>query len=155
VRKHKDSVLNLARRMVSDRESAEDIAQEAFIKAFQRLHRFRGEAAFATWLYRITINEAKVYLRSHRRREARWERQRDLQIVESPAGERAGSPEPLTELLQELPEEQRVALALFYLQELSVEQIAETVGSPVGTVKARLSRGRDRLRQLAKERGVL
>jgi RNA polymerase sigma-70 factor (ECF subfamily) len=154
VRQHKDSVLNLARRMVSDRDAAEDIAQEAFIKAYRELHRFRGESAVATWLYRIAVNEARQYLRGQKRRVARWERQRDLAAAEPPADSQTDDPAPLTELLQELSEDQREALALFYLRELSLEEIARTLGAPVGTVKARLSRGRERLRQLARERGL-
>ncbi|MBM3473260.1 MAG: sigma-70 family RNA polymerase sigma factor [Armatimonadetes bacterium] len=154
VRQHKDSVLNLARRMVADCDAAEDIAQEAFIKAYRELHRFRGESAFATWLYRITINEARLYLRGHQRRVARWERQRDLAAAEASAQSPTDDPAPLTELLQELSADQREALALFHLKELSLEEIARTLGAPLGTVKARLSRGRERLRQLARERGL-
>jgi RNA polymerase sigma-70 factor (ECF subfamily) len=154
VRQHKDSVLNLARRMVADRDAAEDIAQETFIKAYRQLHRFRGESSFATWLYRITVNEARQYLRAHHRRTARWERQRDLAAAERPADPSEGDTVPLIVLLQELSKDQREALALFYLRELSVEEIARALGAPVGTIKARLSRGRERLRELAKERGL-
>jgi len=57
--------------------------------------------------------------------------------------------------MQELPEKQRIALALFYLQELSVNEIAQAAGAPTGTVKSWLSRGRERLRQLAQDRGLL
>jgi RNA polymerase sigma-70 factor (ECF subfamily) len=156
VRRHKDSVLNLARSIVSDDDAAQDVTQDTFIKAYQQLHRFRAEAAFSTWLYRIVVNEAKMHLRSRRRRQARWERQRDAHVAEAAsAGRSAAGPEAITALMRELPEHQRVALALFYLKELSVEEIARTVGSPVGTVKARLSRGRERLRTLAKERGLV
>jgi RNA polymerase sigma-70 factor (ECF subfamily) len=155
VRRHKDGVLNLARRMVADADAAEDVTQEALIKAYRQLHRFRGNAAFSTWLYRIAVNEARGYLRSQGRRQARWEKQRDMEASETPPPEPGEQQGPLVALLQELPEKQRAALALFYLEELSLAQIADAVGAPVGTVKAWLSRGRDRLRRLAKERGVL
>jgi len=161
VRRHRDSVLGLARRMVGDPEGAQDVAQEAFVKAFRELHRFRGEAAFGTWLYRIALNEARVYLRTQRRRQVRWERQRDEAAREAASPQASAEDEvademgPLAALLQELPEKQRGALALFYLQELSVEQIGQTVGAPSGTVKAWLSRGREKLRRLAEERGLL
>ncbi len=160
VRQHKDGVLNLARRIVAEAEAAQDVAQEAFIKAYQQLPRFRGEATFRTWIYRITVNEARTYLRTERRRQARWEKQRDLQAARPPFDEVVTSPAGLDEgpvmaLLQELPEKQRVALALFYLQELSVDEIARAAGAPTGTVKAWLSRGRERLRQLAQERGLV
>ncbi|GAF70282.1 unnamed protein product, partial [marine sediment metagenome] len=155
VRGFKDRVLNLARRIVSDPDAAQDVAQETFIKAYQQLPRFRGDAKFATWLYRIAVNEARGHLRAQRRRHARWEKQGALeatQPVPAEAGEQAG---PIVALLQELPEKQRVALALFYLQELSVAEIAQAVRAPTGTVKAWLSRGRQRLRELAQERGLL
>ncbi len=155
VRRYQDRVLNLARRIVTDADAAADVTQEAFIKAYQQLHRFRGEARFSTWLYRITVNEARTYLRTQRRRRARWEkygRREASEPVVMKAAEQAG---PLVALLQELPEKQRVALALFYLQELSVAEIAQAAGAPTGTVKARLSRGRERLRRLAHERGLL
>jgi len=153
LRQHKDSVLNVARRMVGDRDAAEDIAQETFVKAFRHLQRFRGDSTFATWLYRITVNEARQYLRGQQRQIARWERQRDLAAA-GPAEASEEEQAPLTELLQALSADQREALALFYLNELSIEEIASTLGAPVGTIKARLSRGRERLRQLAQERGL-
>ncbi|MFQ6130634.1 MAG: RNA polymerase sigma factor [Armatimonadota bacterium] len=155
VRRHSSSVLNLARRMVGDAEGAEDVAQEAFLKAYRQLHRFRGEAAFSTWLYSIAVNEGRVYLRSRRRRQARWEKQRDLEGAEVEHAKPDTGLGPLQELLQELPERQRVAMALFYLEELSLDETARAAGAPTGTVKAWLSRGRERLRRLAKERGVL
>ncbi len=155
VREYRDRVLNLARRIVSDADAAQDVAQETFIKAYQQLPRFRGKSKFGTWLYRIAVNEARGHLRARRRRQARWEKQATLQTVQpmpAEAGEQAG---PIVGLLQELPEKQRVALALFYLQELSVAEIAQAVRAPTGTVKAWLSRGRQRLRELAQERGLL
>jgi RNA polymerase sigma-70 factor (ECF subfamily) len=155
VRRHKDGVLNLARRIVVDSDAAEDVTQEAFIKAYRQLHRFRGGAAFSTWLYRIAVNEARMYLRSQRRRQARWDTQRDLEATRPPAPKPGEAERPLAALLQGLPEKQRVALSLFYLQELSIEQIAEAAGARPGTVKAWLSRGRERLRRLARERGML
>ena len=155
IRRYKDRVLNLARRIVGDADAAQDVAQETFIKAYQKLRRFRGKSRFATWLYRIAVNEARAYLRAQRRRRARWDKQKALE-VSKPAhvepSERAGR---LVELLDELPEKQRIALALFYLQELSVSEIAQLVGAPDGTVKAWLSRGRERLRKSARERGLL
>jgi len=155
VQQYRNRVLNVAWRIVSDADAAHDVAQETFIKAYQQLPRFRGKSKFGTWLYRIAVNEARGHLRARRRRQARWEKQRALeaaQPVPAEAGEQAG---PIVELLQELPEKQRIALALFYLQELSVAEIAQAVRAPTGTVKAWLSRGRQRLRELAQERGLL
>ena len=155
VRQHKDSVLNLARRMVGDADAAQDVAQEAFIKAYQQLHRFRADARFSTWLYSIAVNEGRVYLRSQRRRQARHERHAEMDRSQPDAREPEGESGPLVALLQELPEKHRAAMALFYLQELSLAEIAQAAGAPTGTVKAWLSRGRERLRRLAEERGLL
>jgi len=155
VRRYKDRVLNLARRIVCDADAAQDVAQETFIKAYQQLHRFRGEAQFSTWLYCIAVNEARGHLRAERRRRARWQRHRLLEVARPAASEAVEQAGVLVELMQELPEKQRIALALFYLQELSVNEIAQAAGAPTGTVKSWLSRGRERLRQLAQDRGLL
>jgi len=155
VRAHKDGVLNLARRIVGDADAAQDVAQEAFIKAYRELRRFRGRSTFATWLYRIAINEARVYLRSQRRRQAQWEQQTAGQAGHPAANERDRPSHLLVELLQEVPEKHRVALALFYLQELSLREVAQAAGASEATVKSWLHRGRERLRELAKERGLV
>jgi RNA polymerase sigma-70 factor (ECF subfamily) len=155
VREYRSSVLNLARRIVGDAEAAQDVAQEAFITAWRQLRSFRGRSAFRTWLYQVTVNAARGYLRSHHRRLARDDRYSGLTSGgEAPMDPEPGEGGPLTALLMQLPEKQRVALALFYLQDLSLEEIARAAGAPVGTVKAWLSRGRVRLRELAQEAGL-
>jgi RNA polymerase sigma-70 factor (ECF subfamily) len=155
VSRYSRSVLNIAYRIASDREAAQDVAQEAFINAFRQLHRYRGDAGFGTWLYRITVNEARMHVRSESRRRARMEKLGRVELAHAVTEDRPDESGPLTELMRELPEKQRVALALFYLDELSLQEIAQAAGAPVGTVKAWLSRGRNNLRQLADERGLL
>jgi RNA polymerase sigma-70 factor (ECF subfamily) len=143
-------LLNMTARMVGDTDAAHDIVQEAFLKVFRRIDGFRGDASFATWLFRIAVNEANSHLRSERRRRQRQERYSAQQV--QPAG---GDDSELIALMQELPEKQRAALALFYVQELSLTEIAQAMDAAVGTVKSWLSRGRRRLRNLARERGLL
>jgi len=155
VRQYRNRVLNVVWRIVSDADAAQDVAQETFIKAYQQLARFRGKSTFGTWLYRIAVNEARGHLRARCRRQARWEKQGALEAAQPMPAEPAEQAGPIVALLQELPEKQRIALALFYLQELSVAEIAQAVRAPTGTVKAWLSRGRQRLRELAQERGLL
>ena len=147
---YKDRILNLARRIVLDTDAAEDVTQEVFIRAYRQLHRFDGRARFATWLYRIAINVSRTHLRAQQRR-------RNREAQHHPPGQKTPAPEAgdLVGLLGELPLPQRTALALFYLRELSVAEIARLVGAPQGTVKAWLYRGRERLRALARERGLL
>jgi RNA polymerase sigma-70 factor, ECF subfamily len=155
VGRYSRSVLNVAYRIVSDRDAAQDVAQEALVGAFRRLDRFRGDASFGTWLYRITVNQARMHVRSESRRRTHVERLGQVETTHTTLGDPPDEGGPLTELMRELPEKQRVALALFYLDELSLQEIAQAAGAPVGTVKAWLSRGRDNLRRLADERGLL
>jgi RNA polymerase sigma-70 factor (ECF subfamily) len=155
VRRHKDAVFAVAYRIVGDRDTAEDVAQEALLRACRQIGRFRAEAAFTTWLYSITVNAAREHLRSERRRQARWERQTVLETSPAPADDPVLDDGPLAALLRELPEKHRIALALFYVEELSLQQISQAAGAPVGTVKAWLSRGREQLRRLAEEKGIV
>lgn len=152
VYRHQQAVLNLARRIVADSDAAQDILQEVIIKAYRGLAHFREDASFATWLYRITINETRAYLRREKRR-AHWQAQAYQR--EHGAGTPAHDEGPLLLLLQELPEKQRITLSLFYLQELSLAEVAAAMGAPVGSVKAWLSLGRQKLRALALERKLL
>jgi len=149
----RDQVLNLARRIVGDGEAAQDVAQVALLSAWRQLPSFRGQAAFGTWLYRITVNAARAHLRSERRRRARNERFAagcEVASADVPAADGR-----LVGLLMRLPEHQRIALALFHLQELTIAEIAAVQGSPPGSVKARLARGRARLQKLAIEEGLV
>ncbi len=155
VRRHKDTVLTVAYRIVGQRDAAEDVAQEALLRACRQIGRFRCEAAFTTWLYRITVNAAREHLRAERRRQARWERQAVREATPAPLDAPDLDDGPLAALLSELPEKHRVALALFYVEELSLQEIAQAAGAPVGTVKAWLSRGREQLRRLAEEKGIV
>lgn len=148
-------MFTVAYRIVGEREAAEDVAQEALLRACRQIGRFRAEAAFTTWLYRITVNAAREHLRSERRRQARWERQAVREAASASVDDPDSREGPLGALLRELPEKPRVALALFYVEELSLQQIAQAAGAPVGTVKAWLSRGREQLRRLAEEKGIL
>ncbi len=156
VRAYRDRILTLCHRIVGDRDAAEDVAQQSFVRAYQQLSRFRGEASFSTWLYAIAVNEARGYLRSRGRREARTRTvaetarcQQELRTTARP------SSAPMTALLLQLPDREREALALFYLGDLSVAEIAGALRAPEGTVKSWLHRGRERLRQLAGKTGLL
>jgi RNA polymerase sigma-70 factor (ECF subfamily) len=165
IQRHKDSVLNLATRVVCDPDAAEDVFQEAVVAAYRQLPRFRGECRFSTWLYRITLNEARGYLRKERRRSAALAKLDECKPEEEgaphdihrgalPSGRVEGAEEILG-LLEGLPEKERSAIALFYLEDLSVQEVARAMGATKGTVKSWLSRGRGRLRLMALERGLI
>jgi RNA polymerase sigma-70 factor (ECF subfamily) len=164
---YQDLVYNVCLRMLGNRQSAEDVAQEAFFSAFRNVARMRGPTVRA-WLLRIASNASIDEIR-------RRKRQPQLSLDMSPGDEEPGrqievpdpaaGPEELAlrwelraalqaELLR-LPDDQRLAVVLCDVQGLSYEEIAAAMGSSVGTVKSRISRGRARLREGVQARGEL
>jgi RNA polymerase sigma-70 factor (ECF subfamily) len=156
VLKYQHKVLALVRRFVKDQTEAEDVAQEAFIKAFRAINSFRGESAFYTWLYRIAVNSAKNSLDSRKRRPVS---ELDIDDIEeygfSENLRTAENPESLlaaedlqaiiTKTLEELPEELRRALMLREFDGLAYEEIAQIMECPIGTVRSRIFRAREAL----------
>ena len=146
----------LISRFVRDSAEAEDVTQEAFIKAYRALPAFRGESAFYTWLYRIGINTAKNYLVALRRR-APTSTQFDAEESEDFEGaellQEVGTPENelmskqvagvVNASLLQLPEDLRTALTLREIEGLSYEEIAEIMNCPIGTVRSRIFRARE------------
>jgi RNA polymerase sigma-70 factor (ECF subfamily) len=155
VRKYQHRVLKLVGRFVSNTAEAEDVAQEAFLKAYRALPAFRGDSAFYTWLYRIAINTAKNTLVSSRRRPVDFdldlqdpeqhERQALLKDVDTPEGVLLTDEirEVVEHALEQLPEDLRTAIVLRELEGLSYEEIAEAMDCPVGTVRSRIFRARE------------
>ena len=155
VRKYQHRVLKLVSRFVSDAAEAEDVAQEAFIKAYRALPAFRGDSAFYTWLYRIAINTAKNALVSNRRRPVdfnldlqdpeQYERHARLKEADTPEGVLLTEEirQVVEKALEQLPEDLRTAIVLRELEGLSYEEIAEAMDCPVGTVRSRIFRARE------------
>ena len=155
VLKYEHKIVNLVMRYVRDPELALDISQEAFIKAYRALPRFRGESAFYTWLYRIAVNTAKNYLAAQRRRPAdieldlqepeQYGLHAKLKETDTPEGIALGLElqETLERAIQALPEDLRMAIILRELDGMSYEEIAQTMDCPVGTVRSRIFRARD------------
>jgi len=155
VLKYQHRVLKLVSRFVNDAAEAEDVAQEAFLKAYRALPAFRGDSAFYTWLYRIAINTAKNALVSNRRRPVdfdldlqdpdQYERQAKLKEVDTPEGVLLTDEIRLVveKALEQLPEDLRTAIVLRELEGLSYEEIAEAMDCPVGTVRSRIFRARE------------
>ncbi len=148
-------ILNLISRYVPDSEEVQDVAQEAFIKAYRALPRFRGDSAFYTWLYRIAINTAKNHLVARSRRppsmdvdiqDADYRDDADmLRDTEDPesALSRDQLQETIHKALADLPDDLRSALTLREFDGLSYEQIAQVLDCPVGTVRSRIFRARE------------
>lgn len=155
VLKYQHKIVNLVIRYVRDPELALDITQEAFIKAYRALPRFRGDSAFYTWLYRIAVNTAKNHLAAERRRPMDIEldmqdpEQYDLhaKLKETDTPEAVSISNEIQAQLERaiagLPEDLRTAIILRELDGMSYEEIAQTMDCPVGTVRSRIFRARD------------
>lgn len=157
VLKYQHKVVKLVARYVSDQSEALDVTQEAFLKAYRAIRKFRGDSAFYTWLYRIAINTAKNYLVAQSRRPL--ETDIDLQPPEQLEGpgplslRENATPENLLlrdeieatvfGAIEALPEDLRTAITLRELEGLSYEEIAQAMGCPVGTVRSRIFRARE------------
>ena len=155
VLKYQNRIIKLVSRYVREPGDAQDIAQEAFIKAYRALPNFRGDSAFYTWLYRIAINTAKnhVVALSRRPTVARLENADGEQIdledlqkdIETPENLLLASEIKQTILvaMDKLPEDLRVALTLREVEGLSYDEIAEAMDCPIGTVRSRIFRARE------------
>ena len=155
VLKYEQKIVNLVMRYVRDPEQALDISQEAFIKAYRALPRFRGDSAFYTWLYRIAVNTAKNYLAAQRRRpmdieldlqdQEQYGLHAKLKETDTPEGVTASHElqESLERAIAALPDDLRTAIILRELDGMSYEEIAQTMDCPVGTVRSRIFRARD------------
>jgi RNA polymerase sigma-70 factor, ECF subfamily len=155
VLKYQHRVLKLVSRFVNDAAEAQDVAQEAFLKAYRALPSFRGDSAFYTWLYRIAINTAKNALVSNRRRPVdfdldlqdpeQYDRHAKLKEVDTPEGVLLTDEirEVVERAMQQLPEDLRTAIVLREIEGLSYEEIAEAMDCPVGTVRSRIFRARE------------
>lgn len=153
VRKYQHKVVNLVSRYVSDGD-AQDVAQEAFIKAYRALKGFKGNSAFYTWLYRIAINTAKNHLVARSRRPASQDidvadaelygHTEQMSDVETP--EASAMTEELKRAviraITALPAELKTAITLRELEGMSYEEIAESMDCPIGTVRSRIFRAR-------------
>ena len=153
--KYQHKIVHLVNRYVKDPYEAQDVAQDAFIKAYRALGEFRGESAFYTWLYRIAINTAKNYLLSRSRRhfDQEIEVQDAEQVENAPQLKDIETPETLLmneqivqvirQAIDELPEEMRIAITLREFEGMSYEEIAEAMECPIGTVRSRIFRARE------------
>lgn len=152
MRRHGDSVVRTIYLLTYDFALSEELAQEVFIRAYEKLHLFRGNASEATWLYRIAVNLTRNRFR-RRNREVAVE---DGFFDRLPAWDRAASPEDalaeadrrraVVAAVAELPPALREVVTMYYLNELSLDETAHTLRLPRGTVKSRLHRARERMR---------
>ena len=161
VLKYQGRIAALVSRYVSDAGEVEDVTQEAFIKAYRALGKFRGDSAFYTWLYRIAANAAKNHLVAKGRRPGADATIEDAEgydegglLSESASPEALAMGEELAEVvesaLNELPDELKAALMLREFDGRSYDDIADVLGCPVGTVRSRIFRAREAIDQRVK-----
>jgi RNA polymerase sigma-70 factor, ECF subfamily len=161
VLKYQHKILHLIGRYVHDPSSAQDVAQEAFIKAYRGLRNFRGDSAFYTWLYRIAINTAKNFLVTESRRTPDYEiNAEDAEHLNGESGlKEYATPErellseeikrQIFKAMEDLPEDLKSAIVLRELEGMSYEEIAQVMECPIGTVRSRIFRAREAIdRQL-------
>jgi RNA polymerase sigma-70 factor, ECF subfamily len=146
VQQYRVKVFRLVFSIVGNRARAEEVTQDVFLKIWIALPSYDGRASLSTWIYTIARNTSL----SHRRSEA-YRSTTPLDEVREPAAHRPGQFEDMPWLLEKLPDEQKEAVELFYLQERSIDDVAAMMDMPPGTVKSHLHRAR---RGLAKIMGV-
>ena len=163
VLKYQHKIFSLIGRYVNDADEVQDVAQEAFIKAYRALPRFRGERAFYTWLYRIAINTAKNYLVARSRRPPgtdvdiadaeQYEAGGALRDIENPENALYGAElkAVVEAAINELPDDLRTAVTLREFDGLSYEDIADVMDCPVGTVRSRIFRAREAIDKQVRE----
>jgi RNA polymerase sigma-70 factor (ECF subfamily) len=155
VLRYQHRVIKLVARLLRDPAEAEDVAQEAFVKAYRALGSFRGDSAFYTWLYRIAVNTARNAMASRQRRPLDYEAdlgeheqasvQSRLRHVDTPEAVALSDEiqQTVERAIQELPEDLRTAILLREVEGLSYEEIATAMDCPVGTVRSRIFRARE------------
>ncbi|MBQ3223177.1 MAG: sigma-70 family RNA polymerase sigma factor [Clostridia bacterium] len=156
MRKHESRMYSVAVRMCGNREDAQDCVQDAMLRIYRALDRFKGQSSFSTWVYRITMNTCLDELRRRKVRastsldtllESGWSPTDETDTPERHAIE-AERRKALSGAIQSLPEDMRSAIVLREMQGLSYEEISDVLSVNVGTIKSRISRGREKLRQL-------
>lgn len=134
-----------------DSELSDDLAQDTFIKAYTNITSFKNLSSFSTWLYRIAYNVFYDYIRSRKETNSLegWEVDNAYQVTQHDFGKK----DDIYQALSTLKEAERTCITLFYMEDLSIEKIAEVTGMPLGTVKSHLSRARTKLATYLTENG--
>ena len=148
VRRYQSMIFTLAFRIIGQREEAEEIAQDVFVKAYKALGTFHRKSNFSTWLYRITYNESINCLRSRHKKIESVEINRDIinLMMDIPdASDEYEEKKMIWDCIMALPEIERIIITLYYYEEMPVKEVAEVTGLTETNVKARLFRTRQKL----------
>ncbi len=160
VDRYKDKAFSLLKKMLKNEQDAEETLQDCFIKAYNSLSGFKGEAKFSTWFYRIVYNTALTKLSSKRRKtenemssvDAHFDLKSDYDYNVS---ERKDMSEFIIELVNKLPEKHSAIISLFYLDEMSCEEISKTLDISLSNVKVMLHRSRNALKDIIIENNLV
>ena len=154
---YKNMVFSLAFKMTKNREEAEEISQDTFIKAFKNLSKFKGDSKFSTWLYRIAYHTSLDNIKKNRNNNSTFEINEitfnQIEAVETilQGIDRKERASIMDLCLQKLPEEERTVIWMFYYDELSLKEIIEVTGLSEANLKVKLHRARKRLLTIVKE----
>ena len=149
VKRHKEKVRNIAYITMNNSAMVDDIAQEVFINVYRNLKHFRFDSQFTTWLYRITVNRCKDYIRKMNVRKIFSPLDEGTDVTEFPAPvEQSDVSKIVMDAISELPVKLRIPLVLKDIEGFSYQEISETMKCEMGTVKSRIFRGRERLREI-------
>lgn len=152
INRYKGYAFTIALKILQNRPEAEEAAQDAFIKAFRNLAKFNRESKFSTWLYRITFNTAISY---KRKAKVIFQSIDDVQLAQRHEGEGNAEQDDrkkfIEQAMRKLNDADRLAVNLFYLQEFSLEEIADITGTQANTIKVRIHRARQRLAEELKD----
>jgi RNA polymerase sigma-70 factor (ECF subfamily) len=151
VQRHKDKVRNITYLTLGNASAVDDIAQDVFLTVYKNLSRFRFESQFSTWLYRITVNKCKDYLRKKRIRNIFTNmKEEDQEPAYHSSHENNDTAQIVRNAIEKLPDKLRIPLMLKDLDGMSYQEIAEAVSCEIGTVKSRIFRAREGLRNILK-----
>jgi len=155
VDEYKGPIFNLAYRMTGSREDADDLTQETFIRAFQKLHQFQPDKKFFTWLYTIGINLIRNHLKKNIR-DVSHHAAADYALEHQARGNGTGQGDGpvddrmigLERIIQQLPVDLREAIILKYTQDLTFEEVADVTGDSLSAVKMRIYRGLEKIKEM-------
>ena len=158
VERYKDLIYTLAMRMMKNREEAEEVAQDAFIKVYKSLNKFKGDSKFSTWIYRVAYNTCLDRLKKNKRAQRTVTideyTEHQVKTIDNALDklEEAEKHETIQECIELLPSDDSFLLTLYYFEELSLEEIGKIVGLKPNNVKVKLFRSRKKLATILKQR---
>lgn len=158
VDRYKDLVFTLALRMVKNREEAEEVSQDTFIKAYKYLDKFKGDSKFSTWIYKVAYNTCLDRIKKYKKEQLSVAidefTEKDVKTVETAYDliERQEKNKAIKDCLEHLPSDDAFLLTLFYFEEQSLDEIAAVIGLTANNVKVKLFRSRKKLAKIMQQR---